>query len=472
MSDTSSGLDNLFSRHSEVVRARYAHALEAADYASVLIHAGSPPAVFADDQHYSFRVNAAFKTWLPLTDVPDCFVYFEPGHTPLLLFNSPVDFWHKAAALPQDYWTRHFDIRKVPDRDAARALLPTDLSRTAFIGNTDTEVDSWGFGAVNPRKMVARLDFARAAKDDYELACLREANQLGARGHVAAARAFAAGATEFEIQLAYLAACGLREQELPYNSIIAFNEAASVLHYQMLERRAPAARHSLLIDAGAEYAGYASDITRTYSFGDADFAALVGHMDEMQQSLCASVRAGTDWRDIHLSAHHLTAELLQEADITLCDADEAVDTGLSSVFLPHGIGHLLGLQVHDVGGWMRSPEGGEIARPPGHDYLRLTRVLEAGFVVTMEPGIYFIDQLLNEARADSRGPKINWTRIAQLRPFGGIRVEDDLAVTPVGCENLTRDAFSALRAGPEFPAAAPRSSSVAPAPSHLAASGG
>jgi Xaa-Pro dipeptidase len=180
-------------------------------------------------------------------------------------------------------------------------------------------------------------------------------------------------------------------------------------------------------------------------------------MDEMQQSLCASVHAGTDWRDIHLSAHHLTAELLHEADITRCDADEAVDTGLSSVFLPHGIGHLLGLQVHDVGGWMRSSEGGEIPRPPGHDYLRLTRVLEPGFVVTMEPGIYFIDQLLNAARADSRAQNINWTRVEQLRPFGGIRVEDDLAVTAAGCENLTRDAFSALRAGPEYPAAAPRS---------------
>jgi Xaa-Pro dipeptidase len=176
-------------------------------------------------------------------------------------------------------------------------------------------------------------------------------------------------------------------------------------------------------------------------------------MDEMQQSLCASVRAGTDWRDIHLSAHHLTAELLHEADITRCEADEAVETGLSSVFLPHGIGHLLGLQVHDVGGWMRTQEGGEIPRPAGHPFLRLTRVLESGFVVTMEPGIYFIEQLLQEAREDSRGSKINWARVEQLRPFGGIRVEDDLAVTAEGCENLTRDAFSAVRADPEFPAA-------------------
>ena len=472
MFDCALDLDTLFAQHSQIIRDRHARALAAENCAAVLVHAGAAPAVFADDQYYSFRVNAAFKSWAPLTDVPDCFIYFEPGRIPLLLFNSPLDFWYKSADLPQGYWTRHFDIRAVADRGAARALLPADLSHTAFIGVADAEIASWGLAGANPPTLVAHLDFARAVKSDYELACLRGANLLGARGHVAAARAYAAGATEFEIQLAFLTACGLREQELPYNTIIAFNEGASVLHYQRLERRAPAARHSLLIDAGAECAGYASDITRTYSFGNADFAALIGHMDELQQSLCASVRAGTDWRDIHLSAHHLTAELLQEADITLCDADEAVDTGLSSVFLPHGIGHLLGLQVHDVGGWMRSAEGGEIARPPGHDYLRLTRVLEPGFVVTMEPGIYFIEQLLNEALADSRAQKINWARVAQLRPFGGIRVEDDLAVTTAGCENLTRDAFSALRVRPEFLEAAPRSSSAAPASPGSDASGG
>jgi Xaa-Pro dipeptidase len=142
----------------------------------------------------------------------------------------------------------------------------------------------------------------------------------------------------------------------------------------------------------------------------------------------------------------MIAELLHEAGIVTCDADEAVDTGVSSVFLPHGIGHLLGLQVHDVSGLAESAEGGEIPRPPGHPYLRLTRVLESGFVVTMEPGIYFIDPLLEEARADHRRGKIDWQRVASLHKFGGIRIEDDLATTATGCENLTRDAFAGLKA--------------------------
>jgi Xaa-Pro dipeptidase len=200
----------------------------------------------------------------------------------------------------------------------------------------------------------------------------------------------------------------------------------------------------LLIDAGAEFAGYASDITRTYSIKDADFGALIGRMDAMQQVLCAGLRAGVDWRDVHLRAHQLTGELLREADITTCSADEAVASGATKVFLPHGIGHLLGLEVHDAGGFMSSAAGEDIPRPEGHPYLRLTRELRAGFVVTMEPGIYFIDSLLDAARADGRASLINWSRVESLKPFGGIRIEDDVAITANGCENLTRDAFLSL----------------------------
>jgi Xaa-Pro dipeptidase len=440
-------LDESFGAYLQTVCDRSAQALEATGYQALLVHSGSLLMIFQDDQPYPFKVNAPFKVWTPLADVADCFIYFEAGRPPQLLFHSPPDYWYKPAVLPNAYWTRHFDIRAIADRAAARGALPRDLGRTAYIGDSFPELASWGVGAVNPAHLLHRLDFARAVKTPYELECLRCANRLGAQGHLAAREAFAAGASEFEIELRFLRACGLREQQLPYNPIIALNEGGAVLHYQVLEKQAPPQQASLLIDAGAESGGYASDITRTYSFQDSDFAALIRRMDEMQQSLCAGIRAGVDWRDVHLRAHQLTAALLRDADITTCGAEEAVSTGVSSVFLPHGIGHLLGLEVHDVGGFMRTPEGGDIPRPPGHPYLRLTRVLEEGFVVTMEPGIYFIDQLLNAAKADSRASRINWSRVESLARFGGIRIEDDLAVTASGCENLTRDAFAAIAGG-------------------------
>jgi Xaa-Pro dipeptidase len=442
--DPQRSLASTFASHILSVCERTAQALASCGYGGLLVYAGSPLPVFEDDRTYPFEANAPFKVWVPLSDAPGSFVWFEPGSTPKLIIERPEDYWYKPPSLPQGYWMRHFDVHTVSDRTAARTLLPTDLSRAAYIGEAFDGLDDFRIGALNPRPLLRRLDYVRAVKTPYELVCLREANRLGALGHVAAAAAFAAGASEFEIELAFLEACGLREQELPYNPIIALNGSAAVLHYQVLEKVAPSERHSLLIDAGAEFAGYASDITRTHARTDRDFAALIARMDGMQQSLCAGVRAGVDWRDVQLRAHELSAEVLRDADLIRCTAAEAVDTGVTRVFLPHGIGHLLGLEVHDVGGLMRTAEGGEIERPEGHPYLRLTRVLEAGFVVTMEPGIYFIPQLLQAARSDGRGRHINWARVEALADFGGIRIEDDLAITDTGCENLTRDAFGSV----------------------------
>ena len=445
-----SGFSNLFAPYLDAVCHRTAQALSVYGYRALLVHSGSLLPVFEDDRTYPFEVNAPFKVWTPLAQ-PDCFVYFQPGQRPILVFNQPRDYWYKPPAPPEGYWTEYFDIRTCPDRESARGLLPPDLGATAYLGEPFAELGSWGVMANNPAHLIRRLDFSRAVKFPYELACLREASRLGARGHLAAQRAFAAGESEFAIELAFLAACGLREQELPYNPIIALNEGGSVLHYQVLEKHAPATRHSLLIDAGAEFGGYASDITRTYSAGDGDFSALIDHMDTLQQALCTGIRAGVDWREVHLRAHRLMAEVLQAAEIVTCTADEALAAEVTRVFLPHGIGHLLGLEVHDTGGLMRSPEGGDIPRPEGHPHLRLTRTLEEGFVVTMEPGIYFIDPLLEAARADQRASLINWSRVASLRRFGGIRIEDDLAVTATGCENLTREAFRVEQSGNQLP---------------------
>jgi Xaa-Pro dipeptidase len=435
-------LERPFAAHVAALCERSAHALASCGFSGLLVYAGSPLPVFEDDRTYPFVANAPFKVWAPLADAPGSFVWFEPGARPRLILERPADYWYKPVELPQGYWVRHFDIYPAADRAAARALLPADLSGAAYIGDAFAELASWGVGAVNPRPLMSRLDYGRAVKSAYELECLREASRLGVLGHRAALTAFRAGLSEFEIELAFIGACGLREQELPYNPIIALNAGGAVLHYQVLEKQRPRERLSLLIDAGAAFAGYACDITRTYCAADAEFEALIGRVDHMQQALCAAVRPGVDWREVQLLAHRLTGELLREADLIRCSAEEAVASGVTRVFLPHGIGHLLGLEVHDVGGFMRSPTGGEIPRPEGHPYLRLTRRLEEGFVVTMEPGIYFIAQLLEAARNDGRGRHINWLKVEALAPFGGIRIEDDLAVTRDGCENLTRNAFA------------------------------
>ena len=227
-----------------------------------------------------------------------------------------------------------------------------------------------------PANLIRHLDFARAAKTPYELLSARGEPPRRARAYRRRA-GLQAGASEFEIELAFLRACGLREQELPYNPIIALNEAARVLHYQVLEQRAPAERHSLLIDAGAEFAGYASDITRTYSLRDAEFAALIGRMDGCSRRSAPASRRASTGATSTCDPPSDRATLLREADITTCGAEEAVASGVTSVFLPHGIGHLLGLEVHDVGRLHAHARRAATFRDPqGHPFLRLTRVLQ------------------------------------------------------------------------------------------------
>jgi Xaa-Pro dipeptidase len=435
-------LDTEFAAHLEAVRARTDAALAAHRYDGLVIYSGRPRDHFLDDHAPPYKANPHFLWWAPLADAPDSFIHYVPGQRPRLVFHQPADYWHKPPALPTADWTRSFDVQVIRAPGEARALLGTAGRRLAFIGEWQAEFDAWGFAGANAKPLLDHLHFHRAVKTPYEVACMRAASSLGARGHVAAERAWRAGASEFEVHQAYCAATGLREQELPYGNIIAFGPGAAVLHYQELQRRRDVPRRSFLIDAGAQVRGYASDITRTYGDGDAQFGALVEAMDGAQRVLCDAIRAGTDYREVHLQAHWLIAGVLRRAGIVSCSQETAVAEGVSSVFFPHGIGHLLGLQVHDVAGFARDVSGAEIPRPAGHPFLRLTRVLETGFVVTVEPGLYFIDLLLEQARGDARERHIHWDAVERLKPFGGIRIEDDVLCTAGAPENLTRQAFT------------------------------
>ena len=142
---------------------------------------------------------------------------------------------------------------------------------------------------------------------------MRVASKIGARAHRAAEAAFRAGESEFGIHMAYLAAARQTEHELPYGNIVALNEHGAVLHYTEFDHAPPAHAHSFLIDAGASFHGYASDITRTHAAADAgEFAALIDAVDAAQQGFCARVRAGQSYPDLHVHAHHVLAGILRD----------------------------------------------------------------------------------------------------------------------------------------------------------------
>jgi len=437
-------LDALYAQHLSTMMRRADVSLAATGFDALVIHAGCPPIQFLDDQSYPYKVNPHFKAWVPILDNPHCLLIHAPGSRPKVLFHQPNDFWHKPASMPEEPWTSAFDLIAMPDPSKAGALW-ADLGRVAFIGPSDCFPQA-EVAAVNHSGLLSRLHFDRAVKTDYEIECLRRASALGVRGHLAALSAFRRGASEYEAHMQYLEACVQREEEMPYNNIVAYNEHAAILHYQHLDRHAPAVLRSFLIDAGAQFRGYAADITRTHAATPGLFADLIDALNAAQLTLCDAIVAGRDYREVHLMAHRILGDLLLRIGLTKISGQSALEQGVSSVFFPHGIGHLLGLQVHDVGGVMGDLQGSERQRPEGHPYLRLTRMLEPGVVVTVEPGIYLIDSLLAAAHADGRRSHIDWNMVEVLRPFGGIRIEDNVVTTTAAPENMTRNAFRALHA--------------------------
>ncbi len=418
--------------------------MSAGGFDAVVIHAGCPPTQFLDDQAYPYKVNPHFKAWVPIVDNPQSVLIHVPGSRPQVLFHQPDDYWHKPASLPSEPWAAAVDL--IPIADPAKAAAHwAKLGRCAFIGPAECFPGAPP-QALNDPELLARLHYDRAVKTAYELECLRRASALGARGHLAALSAFRRGASEYEAHMRYLEACAQREEEMPYNNIVAYNEHAAVLHYQHLDRSPPRALRSFLIDAGAQFRGYAADITRTYAAEPGVFADLIDALNAAQLRLCAEIIPGCDYRDVHLSAHRILGDVLFEIGLSKLPGQAGLEEGVTGVFFPHGIGHLLGLQVHDVGGVMGDAKGGERKRPEGHPYLRMTRMLEPGVVVTVEPGIYLIGSLLSAAHADERGRHIDWEIVEKLRPYGGIRIEDNVAATASTPENLTRDAFAKLAA--------------------------
>jgi len=431
-------LGELYGDHLKGVSALADKALAAGGYDGLITCSGSQVYFYLDDSTYPFRPNPRYRYWLP-DGTPDCFVVYRPGSRPTLVFHQPDDYWYLPPSAPEGYWVPHFDVSVV--RSPAELRTLAGQARWAVLGEPTPATQ--GLGDHDPPAVTGTMDFARAVKSPYEVECMAAATVAGVRAHRAAEKAFRAGATEYEIHLAYCQAAGAREEELPYNNIIAFDRHAAVLHYQVLDRTRKPGVKSFLIDAGAQHAGYACDITRTYSAEAGEFLDLIRSVDAVQQRLADRVRPGVDYRDIHLEAHRSLAGVLVTHGIVSGSPEAAVEAGLTSVFFPHGIGHLLGLMVHDASGFAAAPSGGTREKPKGHPYLRLTRDLEAGFAVTIEPGLYFIDSLLEAARADGRGRAIDWKRVEALRPYGGIRIEDNVIAQAGGPRNLTREAFAA-----------------------------
>ncbi|KGT87750.1 proline dipeptidase [Erwinia typographi] len=436
-------LVTLYQGHLKTLQARAQQALARAKLDAMLIHSGELLTVFLDDHTYPFKVNPQFKAWVPVTSVPNCWLWVDGVNKPKLWFYSPVDYWHNVEPLPQSFWTDEIEIVALKSADDIAQLLPAQRENVAYIGPTPARAGQLGIKAelINPRATIDFLHYHRSIKTDYELYCMREAQKTAVIGHRAAKEAFLSGLSEFDINGAYLSATGHRDIDVPYGNIIALNEHAAVLHYTQLDQLPPEHARSFLIDAGTEYNGYAADLTRTYAAqSDSEYAQLIRDMNEEELALIGTLKAGVRYTEYHQQMHQRIAKLLLKHQLVKGLSEEAlVAENLTGPFMPHGVGHPLGLQVHDVAGFMQDDSGTHLAAPEQYPYLRCTRILEPRMVLTIEPGIYFIESLLAPWREGKFSQHFNWDRIEALKPYGGIRIEDNVIIREQGVENMTRD---------------------------------
>lgn len=428
-------LTTLFQDHIAERRARLEDALSAAKLDALVISSGEPHVYFSDDEEANFRSVDHFSHWCPLQG-PHHALVLRAGEKPRLIRYAPEDYWYEAVPLGDPFWLAEFDVLEVATVEAVWESVGR-LTNAAYLGNEAARAADNG---IEPAAagLVSRLDWDRAYKTDYELHCLDEASALAAKGHRAAEEAFHRGASELEMHWAFVGAMEVTDHELPYQTIIALDEKAAVLHYHA--KRAVRDGRVLLIDAGGASRGYASDITRTHvrESADARFVALRDGMNALQKELCEGVRPGLAYGALHHDAHLKIAALLQRAELVDADPEESVAQGLSQPFFPHGLGHHLGLQVHDVGGHLADPDGTPAPPPSAHPFLRNTRTIEERHVFTIEPGLYFIAMLLRPLREGKHAARFNWALIDELSPLGGIRIEDNVVVTTDGHRNLTR----------------------------------
>ncbi len=433
-------LSTHYSDHISLLQQRTKNVLQRENLDGLIIHSGQELKVFLDDCSYPFKANPHFKAWLPLTNVTNSWLLVNGEDKPTLIYYQPVDFWHKVTPLPESYWNEFFDIKILTVASEVEKLLPYDKKGFAYIGEHIEVAKALGFTAVNPEPVLNYLHYHRAYKSAYELACMRQSNQLAVKGHQAAKAAFLAGESEFDIQQIYLKTLEYSENDTPYGNIVALNENCSILHYMALERNKNKDPRAFLIDAGANFHGYAADITRTYAFEQNKFAELITRMDQLQLNAVNGLRPGKSYVDLHIETYAEIAKVLNEFDLITVDANTAVEAGIVSTFFPHGLGHHLGLQTHDVGGFMADERGTHINPPEAHAFLRASRVIEASQVFTIEPGLYFIDSLLAKLKNSSFADMVNWQNVDQMRPYGGIRIEDNIIVHQSKNENMTREA--------------------------------
>ncbi|RDX74139.1 Xaa-Pro dipeptidase, partial [Mucuna pruriens] len=287
------------------------------------------------------------------------------------------------------------------------------------------------------------LTECRVIKSELEIALIQYANDISSEAHVEVMRKTKVGMKEYQLESIFLhhtymyGGC----RHCSYTCICATGDNSAVLHYG--HAAAPNDKtlkdgDMALFDMGAEYHFYGSDITCSFPVNGkftSDQSLIYNAVLDAHNAVISAMKPGVNWVDMHILAEKVILESLKRGHIILGDVDDMMAARLGAVFMPHGLGHFLGIDTHDPGGYLKDLER---RKEPGLKALRTVRDLCEGMVITVEPGCYFIDALLLPAMSSPDTKFLNQEVINRFKGFGGVRIESDVLVTAAGCYNMTK----------------------------------
>ncbi len=440
----------------------------ALDRGAVLIPSGLPVPIEGTDQAHEFHAHNEF-TYLAGRPLEGAVLAFDPGDGwTLFAHEATTDerIW-VGDTEPLDHIAHTAGLDRVrPSRDLPSWLERRRGESLALLGNHDITHRAAEYGVPNwaslelgiDEELSARLSEQvseqRRAKDEGELALMRSAVYATRQGHLAAMRLVRPGLTERDLQVEVEAEFFRHDSErTAYGSIVGSGPNGAILHF-LPTKRVMHDGELVLMDAAAEYRGYAADVTRTFPVG-AKYTGIQRDLYELvlrvQEEAIRGVTPGKEYKELHLQAAEGIASGLVDLGILTGNPQELVERDAHALFFVHGLGHMLGLATHDAGGCLA---GRERSDRFGLKWLRADLPLQPGYVVTIEPGIYFIRAILEDPkRREQYAGAVNWHIVDQLLDFGGIRIEDDVLVTATGSEVLSAgipkqiDEIEALRGG-------------------------
>ncbi|KAJ6031889.1 hypothetical protein N7540_002621 [Penicillium herquei] len=423
--------------------------------------AGQPNILLRDsDQERPFRQRRYFY-YLSGVEEPDCAVTYDISLDRLTLFVPDFDL-HRAIwmgpTLDRDNAQDRYDVDRVLYKSSLRpeleAWLSTRVQNSLLYMAHESELPE-GLPTELPLdsiQLMPAMNAARGVKDEYEIRMIREANRVSTLAHRKVLEGIQKMTNESQIEGIFLNTCisnGARNQS--YGIIAASGPNAAVLHYGK-NNESLAGKPLVCLDAGAEWNCYSSDVTRTFPLkGEwpskyvSDIYKLV---ERMQEECIKGIRVGVRFLSLHNLAHDIAIEGLMKLGVLKGGSHAEIRaSGVNKTFFPHGLGHHVGLEVHDVSEREITAMSPELDKSQYGPVVNIAvcrapctlsaPLLEAGMVVTIEPGLYFSPLALANARKQPFAKYIDFEVAAQYVHIGGVRIEDDILVTASGYENLT-----------------------------------